>query len=306
MIIPDKLKSGDKILVVSASNSLVEKDREYIEKSKQMLEKIGLDVEFSKNSYSNITGYGGTVLEKAEDINEGFRNPKYKMIFIAKGGGNSNSLFDYLDYEVIKENPKIVCGFSDSTSITNMITEKTGLVTYNGPTFKSISSWETDYAYRWFVKRFVDEKLELFENDDISYTIKDGTAEGELIGGNLSLISRLVSGKHSLSFEDKILFIEELGFEAEPAICSGSLHHMKQNGVFDKIKGIWIGFYEHEDGVPLEKIVLEVLGKDYNIPIIKSNNFGHTDKKMIIPIGIKAKIDTNKENKIELLEKCVK
>lgn len=306
MLIPNKLKRGDKVLVVSASNSILEKDKEYIEKSKKMLENIGLEVEFSKNAHSNITGYGGTVLEKAEDINNGFRNPEYKMIFIAKGGGNSNSLFDYLDYEAIKANPKIICGFSDSTSITNMITEKTGLITYSGPTFKSLSSWETDYAYRWFVKRLVEEDLGLFDVDDKSYIVKNGIAEGRLIGGNLSLISRMVVGKHNLNFEDKILFIEELGFEAEPAICSGSLHYMKQNGVFDKIKGLWIGFYEHEDNVSLEKIVLEVLGEDYNFPIIKSNNFGHTDKKMIIPIGTMAKIDTNNENKIELTEKCVK
>ena len=82
---------------------------------------------------------------------------------------------------------------------------------------------------------------------------------------------------------------------------------MKQNGVFDKIKGIWVGFYENEEiKVELEKIVLDVLGADYNIPIVKSNNFGHTEKKMIIPIGTKVKIDTKLQRKVELLEKCVK
>lgn len=303
MIIPSKLEKGDCCLVVSLSNSLLEKDKPYIEKSKAMLESVGLNVEFSKNAFSNVTGYGATVLEKAEDLNEAFKNPKYKMIFIAKGGGNSNSLFDYLDYDVIKNNPKIVCGFSDSTSITNMITEKTGLITFSGPTFKSISSWETDYAFKVFVKRFMNEELSLLEPDEEFITIKSGKAEGELIGGNLSLIARLVSGKYSLNFENKILFIEELGFESEPSICSGNLYHMKQNGVFDKIKGIWVGFYEHEDNISLENILLDVLEDEYNFPIIKSNNFGHTDKKMIIPIGIKAKMDGNE---IKLIEKCVK
>lgn len=307
MIIPEKLQNGDRVLVVSVSNSILEKDKEYIDKSTKMLENLGLKVDFSKNSFSNFTGYGATVFEKAEDINEGFRNPKYKMIFIAKGGGNSNSLFDYLDYEVIKNNPKIICGFSDSTSITNMITEKTGLVTFNGPTFKSLSSWETDYAYRWFEERFMKENLSLADKDDDFYTVREGYAEGELIGGNLSLTSRMVAGKYNLNFDNKILFIEELGYEAEPAICSGNLYYMKQNGVFDKIKGIWVGFYENEEiKVELEKILIDVLGDDYNIPIIKSNNFGHTEKKMIIPIGTKVKIDTKLQRKVELLEKCVK
>lgn len=306
MIIPNKLKKGDTVLVVEASASIEEKDKEYIEKSTKMLEDLGLNVEFSKNVYSNKTGYGATVLEKAEDINEGFRNSKYQMLFLVKGGANSNSLFDYLDYDIIVNNPKIICGFSDSTSITNMITEKTGLVTYSGPTFKSLSSWETEYSYRSFVKRFMEEDLELSEEDDKFITIKSGKAVGELIGGNLSLISKMVSGKYKLNFENKILFIEELGFESEPAMCSGNLYYLKQNGVFNKIRGIWVGNYEHEDNIQLEQILLDTIGDEYNFPIIKSNNFGHTDRKTVIPIGTIAKIDTNSQEKIELLEKCVK
>ena len=81
---------------------------------------------------------------------------------------------------------------------------------------------------------------------------------------------------------------------------------MKQNGVFNRIKGLWIGNYEHESGVTLEKIIMDVLGDDYKFPIIKSNNFGHTETKTVIPIGTKAKIDTTKDIKIELIENCVK
>ena len=79
---------------------------------------------------------------------------------------------------------------------------------------------------------------------------------------------------------------------------------MKQNGVFDKIKGIWLGNYD--GAVSIEKILLDTLEGEYSFPIIKSNNFGHIDKKTVIPIGTMAKIDTNLENKIELLENCVK
>lgn len=306
MIIPNKLKKDDIVLVVAASSSIEEKDKEYIEKSTKMLEDLGLKVEFSKNVYSNETGYGATVLEKAEDINEGFGNPRYQMLFLVKGGANSNSLFEYLDYELIKNNPKIICGFSDSTSITNMITEKTGLVTYSGPTFKSLSSWETEYSYRSFIRRFIDEDLKLAENDDEFITIKSGKVAGELIGGNLSLISKMVAGKYNINFDNKILFIEELGFESDPAMCSGNLYYLKQNAVFDRIKGIWVGNYEHDDNIQLEKILLDTLGDEYDFPIIKSNNFGHTDRKTVIPIGTIAQIDTDKLIKIELVEKCVK
>ena len=115
----------------------------------------------------------------------------------------------------------------------------------------------------------------------------------------------MVSGKYCLDFTDKILFIEELGFESEPSLVSNHLYYMKQNGVFNKIKGLWIGNYEHESNISLEKIVLDILGDNINFPIIKSNNFGHIEKKIVIPIGIKARIDTSKTQKIELLENCI-
>ena len=89
-------------------------------------------------------------------------------------------------------------------------------------------------------------------------------------------------------------------------MTSNNLYFMKQNRAFDKIKGLWIGNYEHESGVSLEKIVLDVIEDDYNFPIVKSNNFGHIESKTTIPIGTKARIDTSKEEKVELIEQCVK
>ena len=130
-------------------------------------------------------------------------------------------------------------------------------------------------------------------------------AKGELIGGNLSLTRGLVEGKYKIDFKDKILFLEELGFETGPAMASNYLYYMKQNGVFDKIKGLWIGNYTHESGISLEKIVFDTIGSNYNFPIIKSDNFGHIENKIVIPIGTKAKIDTSAKEKITLLEECV-
>ena len=86
-------------------------------------------------------------------------------------------------------------------------------------------------------------------------------------------------------------------------LVSNYLYNMKQNGIFERIKGIWIGNYE--GSVPLEQILLDTLDGEYNFPIIKSNNFGHTEKKTVIPIGTMAKINTAEKVKIELLENCV-
>lgn len=303
-MISERLKKGDKIGVIAPSSPITESSLEDINNAITLMEASGFEIAFGKNAFKNTLGYGATAKEKAEDINSMFKNPEIKAIFCAKGGANSNSTFEYIDYEIIKQNPKILCGFSDSTSITNIITQKTGLVTFNGPTFKSLTSWETEYAYKQVINKFVLGKTELAEEGDKFYTIKEGVSEGNLIGGNLSLIANLSSGKYSIDFTDKILFIEELADESDVEMVSNYLYKMKQNGVFDKIKGIWVGNYEGE--VPLEKILLDTLEGEYNFPIIKSNNFGHIDKKQVIPIGTKARIDTNEEVKIKLLENCVK
>ena len=88
-------------------------------------------------------------------------------------------------------------------------------------------------------------------------------------------------------------------------MISNYLYKMKQNGVFDEISGLWIGNYEHESEIRLEQIVQDVLGDEYNFPMIKSDNFGHGMYKTVIPIGVKARIDTSAKEKIKLLEECL-
>ena len=234
MIIANKIKPGDTIGVVAPSNPIIGDNIEELKKAKKILEKDGFKVIFSKNIFSNTNRYTATAKEKAEDINEMFKNKEVKMIWCAKGGNNSNSVFEYLDYEAIKENPKIICGYSDITSLTNIIHEKTGLVTFSGTNFKTIATDETNYSYEEAIKRFVKGSLEIGKEKTGYKTIKEGTAEGELVGGNLFLTRGMVCGKYSISFKNKILFLEELGIETEPAVINNFLYYMKQNGVFGK------------------------------------------------------------------------
>ena len=292
MIKPERLKIGDTIGVIAPSGPIIGVKKEELERAREIVEKDGFKVKYSKNLFSNTNGYSATSKEKADDINEMFKDKEVKMIWCARGGGSSSTTFEYLDYKLIKKNPKIICGYSDITSLTNMITEKTGLVTFSSTNFKTISTDETDYSYKEVIERFVDGSLELGQTEEGYRTIQEGVAEGELIGGNLYLTTDLIAGKYKIEFEDKILFIEELGLETDPEMASKSLYKMKQNGVFNKIKGLWIGNYEHESGFALEKIVMDVIGNEYKFPIIKSNNFGHIETKTVIPIGTKARIES--------------
>ncbi len=303
-MVPQKLKKGDYIGLVSPSDSVSKDDLEILNKSICLMESSGFKVKLGKYALSNTLGYGATAKEKAEDINQMFKDSSVKAIFCISGGFNSNTTFDYLDYDLIKCNPKIICGFSDSTSILNVIYNKTGLITFHGPTFKALTSWPTEYGYKEVMKRLVEGGLALGQADDEYITINKGIKSGILVGGNLSLVNEMVCGKYQIDFTDKILFIEELFLETPPALVSNYLYHMKQNGVFNKIKGIWVGNYD--GSIALEQILLDTLdGGEYNFPIIKSNNFGHIDRKTVIPIGTMAKINTEEKVKIELIENCV-
>ena len=305
MIIPKRLEKGDVIGVVAPSNPIVGDNIEEIERAKEIITELGYKVKYSKNLFSNTNKYSSTAEEKAEDINEMFADKEVKMIWCAKGGENSNSTFDYLDYNLIKKNPKIICGYSDITSITNVISAKTGLVTFSGTNFKTIATDETEYSLMEIIKRLEQGSLEIGTSIDSYTTIRSGYAEGELIGGNLILMKGLVAGKYAVNFKNKILFLEELGIETGPALVSNHLYYMKQNRIFDQIKGLWIGNYTHESEIKLEDILLDTIKDEYNIPIIKSENFGHIERKTVIPIGTKAIINTSRETKIKLVEKCV-
>lgn len=306
-MIPSKLKKGDTIGVIAPSNYIEKDDLEYINASIALMEASGFKVKFGKYVFEDTLGYGTSPEKRAADINWAFKDDEVKAIMCVKGGEDSNTTLDYIDYEMIKKHPKIICGFSDNTSILNAIHEKTGLVTYHGPTFKSLTSWETGYAYKQFIKAFAEntESLIMGEPEDEYATIQVGQATGELIGGNLSLFTKLVCGKYAVNVQDKILFLEELGFEAAPEMVNSNIYYLKQNGVFDRIAGLWIGNYEHPSKVSIEKIIKNAIGDEYKFPIIKSDNFGHIDKKIIIPIGTKAEINTNEKIKIKLVEKCV-
>lgn len=303
-MIPERLKKGDTIGLIAPSSPVEKDDLEIINQSILLLESEGFNIKFAPNALNNELGYGAKAKTKAEDINMLFQDEDVKAIFCISGGFNSNTTFEYLDYDRIKYQPKIICGFSDSTSLLNVIYQRTGLVTFHGPTFKALTSWQTSYGYEEVMKRLVEGALSLGKADDEYVTVQEGKAQGILVGGNLSLVNEMVAGNYAIDFTDKILFLEELFLETPPALVSNYFYHMRQNGVFDKIKGIWLGNYD--GSISIEQILLDSLEGEYHFPIIKSNNFGHIDKKTVIPIGTMAKIDTNKKVKIELLEDCVK
>lgn len=191
----NKLQKGDIIGVIAPSSAVDKDDLEAINQSVLLMESAGFHIKFGKNVFKNTLGYGATPEEKAQDINDMFADEEVKAIFCLSGGFNSNTVFEYLDYDMIRNHPKPLCGFSDSTSIENVIYQKAGVITFSGPTFKSLTTWATEYGYKQVIERFVEANHTLGEVGDEYITIKAGCAKGCLVGGNLSLVNEMCARK---------------------------------------------------------------------------------------------------------------
>lgn len=164
-IIPDKLKIGDEIRVIAPSRTMSILSDNVIKSAKEKLENIGFKVTFGKNVSKSIgEDYKcASILDRANDLNEAFKDKNVKAILTAIGGYNVNQILDYIDYNLIEQNPKILCGFSDITALTNAIYAKTGMVTYSGPHFSSFGMKKGfEYTETYFKKMLMkSEKIKI-------------------------------------------------------------------------------------------------------------------------------------------------
>ena len=327
-IIPEKLKIGDEIRVIAPSRSMNILSKETINTATKRLGKLGFNVSFGKNIYSEFDkNYAcGSIQERIEDLHEAFLDKNIKAVLTAIGGFNSNQILEYINYDLIKNNPKIICGFSDITALLNAIYAKTGLVTYYGPHYSSFGMEAGfDYTLEYFKKIFVPDKKDsneiLIENskewsDDfwfldqknrkfISNTglevINQGCAEGTIIGGNLCTLN-LLQGTEFMPLQDNniILMIEEDNFAGKEFFrefdrnLQSLLHCYKNKN--KKISGIIIGRAQVNCNMNFEKWKIMINNKPElaNIPVIANADFGHTTPIFTFPIGGHAFINNNK------------
>ncbi|MFA4833217.1 MAG: S66 peptidase family protein [Patescibacteria group bacterium] len=320
---PQKLKSGDEIRVIAPSRSLSLCSEKNIKLAKENFEKQGFKITFSKNCKESDILISSSIKSRVEDIHEAFGDENVKAVFTVIGGFNSNQLLKYLNYDLIKNNPKILCGYSDITALANAITAKTNLITYSGLHF---STWamkkEFEYNLEYFKRCLMDENEFIIEpsktwSDDAWYKDQDnrkieknegfiilnqGEAEGIIFGGNLCTFNLLQGTEFMPDISNSILFIEDddmagnnFGVEFDRNLQS--LVHQPN---FNKIRGIIIGRFQKNTDMNLEKLkyIIETKEELKNIPIIANVNFGHTNPLITFPIGGTAKLKV--DDKVEL------
>ena len=307
---PRTLKRGDVIGIVAPASA--PSSQEKIDRGAEYLERLGYRVKFGSNVRA-VRGYlAGSDEQRAADLNQMFGDKKVKAIFAVRGGYGTPRILPYLDYSLIKKNPKILVGYSDLTALQLGIFKKTGLVSFSGPMvgvemFKGIDPFTEECFWKLITST---KKAGVVQNPDDRplETLHKGEASGILLGGNLSLVTSITGTPYLPSFKNSILYLEEV--EEECYRFDRMMNQLKLAGIFRDTKGILIGELTDVKASDSTKPFLtadEILD-DYLTPlakpVMKGLVYGHVARKITMPVGIKGRIDTN-SGTLEFLEGAV-
>ena len=307
MIKPSMLKPGCRIGVVSPSYWL---KKQYMKKTSKFFQNKGYTMVMGNSNSMKWGPFAGTPQERADDIHHMFSNPKIEAIICARGGYGANRVLPLLDYNLIRDNPKIFMGYSDITAYLTSITQKTGLVTFHGPMMVSYKKGIVNYNFQT-MERILngtpDFKIESPESLP-ARILKPGIAMGPLWGGNMTLLINRLGTSDSLDTDGVILFLEDLdeylySFER-------MLVQMRTAGMLDNIAGLIIGeLHEFKDqDVAFERntdeIVMDICG-DLEIPIVSNFPCGHGTYQATLPISIPVELYAKQQPYLTLLEPAV-
>jgi len=308
MIKPYKLNPGATIGIVSPSYHI---DEKIFERTSQIFRDHGFNIVEGKSVRLIDNLYSGTPEQRAQDINEMFANPEIDAIICARGGYGANRVLPLLDFEIIRQNPKIFIGYSDITDYLTSITQKTGLVTFHGPMLTSYKNGFIEYNYNHFIKCLGgDFPLTIEAHSDLqSRVLKRGKAIGPLWGGNLCLLSNRLGAPGSINTNGTILFIEDVNEQLYR--FDRMMVHMQKAGIFEKINGLIVGeLVDMQDtdppfGKTSDAIIMDVCG-DLDIPIITNFPCGHGKYQATLPISISAElVATTEKPTLTILESPV-
>lgn len=294
MIIPPQINKGSKIRIVSPAGKLSEKK---VLPAIKWLEKQGYKVELGKHVFTQHFQFAGTDAHRLEDLQTAFDNPECEVIICSRGGYGTVRIIDQLNFTEFKKYPKWLVGFSDIT-VLHLCLNRLGFATIHGA-----------MPPRFFTKNGeANENLilliDLLTGQKINYTIskneknKTGLASGELIGGNLSIITSLLGTKYEIETADKILFLEET--DEYLYRIDRMIYQLKLAGKLNKLAGLIVGnFTNIKDndspfGQTVEAIILDAV-KDFGFPVCFDFPGGHNKKNLALAFGTEWKLDVSSE-----------
>lgn len=291
MIKPNALQKGDRIAIIAPAGA---PDRERLLQGIRIFEKMGLDVVIGRYVFDVEEDPAIADQKRLTDLHEAFSDPAIKGIFCANGGVGSARIAPMIDYLKIKKNPKIFWGYSDITFLLHAIQNFSDLVTFHGPMVASDLNDEerTVETESSFLPLFTRETLTYDSSKSALNTLADGTGEGRLVGGNLTLLTNGLGTPFQVNANGAILLIEEV---AEPAFrIDVMLTHLKQAGVFDVVKGVVLGNFQEdpEEYVKIKKVLLDFFAAA-SFPVVENFYIGHCEPNYGVPLGVNAKLTTS-------------
>ncbi len=287
ILLPPRLKPGDTIGIAAPASSF---DREEFDKGIAVLESMGFHIHIPDNLFDTGKYLAGPDQNRADTLNRFFEDPSVHGILCARGGYGSLRILSRIDYDMIREHPKIFCGFSDVSAILSALYSRSGLAVFHGPVVTSLAN-STDLTQKGFFEALtIDENMNISAEEGV--TIQSGLARGPVAGGNLTTLSHLVGTPFEPDFKHHILFLEDRG-EAVYRV-DRMLTHMHLAGCFEDIAGLIIGSFEDcgsEDDI-FE--LFDTVFREYRVPILGGFDAGHGRINVTIPIGIEAELDADK------------
>ena len=315
MLKPARLKPDAIVGIVSPAGATFERDD--LDIVQDAVKALGLIPKLSPHLLDRYGYLAGQDKDRAADLNQMFADSKVTAILPIRGGWGCSRMLPYLDYNIIRQNPKIIVGFSDITALTLAIYARTGMITFHGP--NGLTSWKTKQTEYFRRVLFAGESMtfqNLKDGDDedrlmqVKYrikTINPGIAKGRLIGGNLSVLSGIVGSPYLPDLKGAILFLEETNENIYR--IDRMMTHLKIAGVFDKLAGFIFGQCPgcapdaDYGSLTLEEVILDHI-KPLAIPAWSGAMIGHIEPILTLPIGLEVEIDS-RLGTIRMLESAV-
>lgn len=293
---PAPLHLGDTIGLVSPA-SIVGDDKEYDEVVKAIRD-LGYKVKEAPHARDKFGYFAGADKVRAADLNAMFADPSVDAIMAFRGGWGCNRILAYLDFELIREHPKMLIGYSDITSLLLAIYAKTDMPTFHGPVATSTWTQFTMTHFRNMVSNA--EPLALSDSSDVisgNYqpvtTLRKGKAKGRLLGGNLSVLTSMVGSEYLPDWKDSILFLEDVGEDVYR--IDRMLTQLKLSGILDQLSGFIFGQCTNCDTADEHQFTLRQILQQHiqplEIPAFAGAIFGHIDDMLTLPVGLTAEIE---------------
>lgn len=286
---PMRLQQGDTVGVINLSSPLT---LDALGTKLAFLEQLGLHYKLG-NTIQSYEGYlAGTDEERLKDFHDMVLDPEVKAIFLVKGGYGISRIIDKISYPLLEENPKIIWGFSDATTLHTQVNEFANLVTFHGPMLSSPSGELDALSQKMFQQLFQPIEIQYTESISALSVIVPGTVRGELVGGNLNRLVSTLGTKFEIDMRNKIVLLEDIGESIEN--IDQMMNQLRLARKLEQAAGFVIGDFNMPDASYVYEDIVALMAsylKPLNKPAVAGFKIGHCEPNIAIPLGVDAILD---------------